>query len=303
MMMSICLAKLLTADAQARLLTYRNEYMFDGVKYTPLMYKIIMRLVTINSVATTQTLRDNLQSLGTYAATVSGNINKVHNEFNKNYSQLIARGATVDDPIGILFKAYLVVPCHNFKSYICQQHEDYLDGKLTNITHKALMTPAKRKFDWLKTKGLWGAKSLDDEKIVAMTAALNALKGELKLDPKLTAIANEGKKKGDNRDKKKNKKNTYNQQAQKKDEAWKKDPPKDGEKHEKEVGKYTYHWCKHHMAWTVHKPADCLLVKQHKKEQKKKPHKANSGTFAAAAATAVNPKFAALMASIANLDK
>jgi hypothetical protein len=51
---------------------------------------------------------------------------------------------------------------------------------------------------------------------------------------------------------------------QKKDEAWKNEPPKDGEKHEKEVGKYTYHWCEHHMAWTVHKPANCLLGKQHK---------------------------------------
>jgi hypothetical protein len=30
-MMRICLAKLLTADKQARLLTYWNEYLFDGV--------------------------------------------------------------------------------------------------------------------------------------------------------------------------------------------------------------------------------------------------------------------------------
>jgi hypothetical protein len=110
-------------------------------------------------------------------------------------------------------------------------------------------------------------------------------------------------KKGDNKDNKKNKKNTNNQRKQKKNEAWKKEPPKDGEKREKEVGKYTYHWCKHHMAWTVQKPADCLLGKQHKEDHKKKLHKANSGTFAAAAATAVNPQFAALMASIANLDK
>jgi hypothetical protein len=218
-MMSICLAKSLTADAQARLLTYQNEYTFDGVDYTPLMYKIIIRLATINSVATTQTLHDNLQSLGTFAATVSSNINKVHSKFNKNYSQLIARGAIVDDPIGILFDAYLVVPCHHFKSYIRQQHEDYLDGKLTTITHQALMMSTKCKFNWLKTKGLWRAKSPDDKKIVAMTAVLNAIKGQLKLDPKLSAIANEGKKKGDKRDKKKNKKNTYNQQKQKKDEA------------------------------------------------------------------------------------
>jgi hypothetical protein len=149
-----------------------------------------------------------------------------------------------------------VVPCHHFKLYICKRHEDYLDGKLTTITHKALVTLEKCKFDWLKTKGLWGAKSPEDKKIVAMTAALNALKGQLKLDPKLSAIANEGKKRGNEKDKKKNKKNTYNQWEQKKDEAWKKEPPKDGEKPEKEVGKYTYHWCEHHMAWTMHKPTN-----------------------------------------------
>ncbi len=103
------------------------------------MYKIIMRLATIDSVATTQTLCDNLQKLGVYAAMVSGDINKVHNKFDKNYSQLTARGATVEDPISILFEAYLVVPCHNLKTYICRKHEDYLDGKLTTITHKALI--------------------------------------------------------------------------------------------------------------------------------------------------------------------
>jgi hypothetical protein len=118
-MMSICLAKTQMANAQARLLTYWNKYTFDGVEYAPHMYKIIMRLATINSFSTTQTLWDNLLSLGTHAAMVSGNIVKVHSEFDKNYSQPIARGVTINDPIGILFEAYLVVPCHHFKLYIC----------------------------------------------------------------------------------------------------------------------------------------------------------------------------------------
>ncbi len=113
---------------------------------------------------------------------------------------MIAKGATIDNPISILFEAYLVVPCHHFKPYICRQHKDNLNGKLTAITHKALMMSVKCKFDWLKIKGLGGAKSPDDKKIVAMTAALNALKGQLKMDPKLSAIANEGKKKGNNKD-------------------------------------------------------------------------------------------------------
>jgi hypothetical protein len=193
-MMSMCLNKSLTASAKASLLTYRAEYTFDGVEYAPLMYKIIMRLATIDSVATTQTLRDNLQNLGVFAVTVKGDIDKVNAEFDTNYSQLLARGATLDDPIGILFEAYLLVPCYNFTKYMSTKHDEYLDGNLTSLTHEAMMSMAKRKFDFLKTKGKWGAKSPDDEKIVAMAAQINSLKGQLKLDPKLSAIAGEGKK-------------------------------------------------------------------------------------------------------------
>jgi hypothetical protein len=116
-MMSMCLNKSLTASARATLLTYRNEYTFDDVEYAPLMYKIIMRLATIDSVGTTQTLRDNLQNLGVFALTVKGNIDKINAEFDTNYSQLLARGATLDNPIGILFKAYLLVPCYNFTKW------------------------------------------------------------------------------------------------------------------------------------------------------------------------------------------
>jgi hypothetical protein len=44
-----------------------------------------------------------------------------------------------------------------------------------------------------------------------MTATLNALKGQLKLNPKLSSIVNEENKKGNNKGKKKkNKKNTFN---------------------------------------------------------------------------------------------
>ena len=126
-MMSMCLNRLLTASAKASLLTYRNEYTFDGVEYAPLMYKIIMRLATIDSVATTQTLRDNLQNLTVFAAMVSGDIDKINTEFDSNYSQILARGATVDNPLNILFNAYLVVPCYHFKSYMKQKHNSFLD--------------------------------------------------------------------------------------------------------------------------------------------------------------------------------
>ncbi len=87
-MMYACLSKTLTAKAKAKLLAHRSDFTFDGVEYAPLMYKVIMRLATMDSVATTQSLRDNLQNLGTYAATVKGGVDKIHAEFDKNHSQI-----------------------------------------------------------------------------------------------------------------------------------------------------------------------------------------------------------------------
>jgi hypothetical protein len=131
---------------------------------------------------------------------VNGNIDKTNSELDQNYSQIIVRWATVNDPIGIIFEAYSVVPCYNFTTYMKRQHDYYLNGKLT-ITHEALMALAKTKMDYLKLKSKWGAKSPNDEKIVAMAAEITALKGQLKLNPMLSAIAEEGKKKGNKGDK------------------------------------------------------------------------------------------------------
>jgi hypothetical protein len=52
-MMVNCLARLLLLTAKVCLLTYRKEYTFDGVEYAPVMYNVIMRLATIDSITTT----------------------------------------------------------------------------------------------------------------------------------------------------------------------------------------------------------------------------------------------------------
>ena len=121
-MMSMCLANSLSLTAKVCLLTYRNEYIFDGVEYTPLIYKAIMHLATINSIATTQTLQDNLQNLSVFAAMVSGNIDKINTDFDTNYSQSLAQGVTFNDPLNILFNAYLVIPCYHFKMATSMGH-------------------------------------------------------------------------------------------------------------------------------------------------------------------------------------
>ncbi len=234
--------------------------------------------------------------MGTFASTVSGNIDKINSEFDKNYSQIIAPGATVNDLIGILFLAYQVFPCYHFKSYINRMHEDYLDGKLVTLTHESLMGMAKSKFNYLCTKGTWGAKSPDDDKIIAMTAAFDTLKGKLKLTPQLAAAGGKNNGKPKKGQKMRNNKNTSDRLKQKKDEAWKKVPPKEGEKKEKVHNKHTYNWCVHHMAWTMHSPSKCRLGTEQKRGNKNKSY---SATIAAAAT--VNPQYAALLATLASI--
>lgn len=305
-MMTLCLTNTLTKEATARLSPYRAEYTFDGKIYAPLLFKIIMRLATIDSVATTEALRANLRELPAFSATVGGDIDKINQYFDENYSQLIARGAKIDDPIGILFDAYRTVSCSHFKSYITRKHEMYLDGELPTLTHEHLMAMATDKFTYLKTKNLWGSKS-DQDQIVAMAAELDKLKGQLTLSKSLTQAASTSglgntprgdgatdkaaKKKGG---KKKNKKDTSNKRQQKQDEAWKKTPPKAGEAKQKCVKERTYHWCEHHMSWTIHSPSDCYLGRARTKQQAQAALETTSMASNTNAAS-----FAALLANMA----
>jgi hypothetical protein len=154
----------------------------------PLLHKKIMALATIDSVATTKTLCSNLRELPTYCSTIKGDIELLHSYFNTNYTQIIACRAMVDNPVNILFSACMVLPCHNFRSYIKHKQDVYTDGTLT-LTHGELIMLATNKFNLLKQEGTWGAKSPDKDKIVAMQAELTALKGQFQLAPNLKKVA------------------------------------------------------------------------------------------------------------------
>ncbi len=129
--------------------------------------------------------------------------------------------------------------------------------------HKNPMAQATTKFTYLTTGKIWGSKSPDKERLIAMIANL---KGKLKLAP---ALADKRKKDGGNKKDKdvkagnvklKNKKNTSNNKAQKLYEAWKCVAPKEGKPTKKDVGgSKTYQWCVHHMAWGSTLPRSAVL--------------------------------------------
>ena len=228
-MMAQCLKNLLTASMAAHIEPYAAQYTFNGMEYAPLKFKIMMRLATIDSVATTEALHANLTNLPHFVTTVNGDIDQINSYFDLNYTQIIGHGSTVNDPISKLFDGYLAIPDYNFKKYIAKKQDDYHDGMLgVNFTYKSLMALATAKFTYLKTCGMWGAKSPEDEAIIAMVAKIKDLKGKLKLT---LAVASKQKKDGDKstgggKKKTKNKKNTSNKQHQKTDEAWKKILPR-----------------------------------------------------------------------------
>jgi hypothetical protein len=310
-MLAQCLLNSLTPAAKTRLEVYESQYTFDGVLYGPLIYKKIMQLATIDSVATTETLRANLANMPIYAASVNGDVDLINAYFDLNYTQILARGSTVDDPIAKLFDAYLAVPDFKFRAYMEKKKDAYHDGELgAGYTHEQLMAQATAKFTYLTTRGTWGSKSPDEEKLIAMIADL---KGRLKLSP---LLENKRKPEGGKKDggkgggggaKTKNKKNTDLKTRQKKDEAWKKQPPKEGEPQTKEVAGKKFQWCIHHMAWGVHSAAECRLGASRKaegkenKENKENKPKDKALSYAAAAATvAGGPGFAAFLAELSD---
>ena len=197
-MMAQCIMKTLSASARTRLLPFRNEIEHNNVVYAPLLHKKVMALATIDSVATTKTLRSNLREIATYCATIKGDINLLHSYFDNNYSQIITQGATVDDPVDILFTAYSVVPCAHFCLYIKGKRNDYTNGTAI-YTHEQLILLASNKYNLLVQEGIFGAKSLEEEKIIAMQAELTALKGQFALAPSLQRAAGD-KKDGEKKD-------------------------------------------------------------------------------------------------------
>lgn len=245
-MMQACVWDSLTLSAQQRLSQFESEYTFGGVICGPLLLKIIIRMATMDSRATISIIRAQLNDIDAYAAGVNGDVEKVTEYFSSNLERLKASGANLDDEVDVLFKGLKAVPCAEFRSYINRKEEQYTDGAMS-LTARELVIVAQQKYSLMKTKGTFLKSQTVDAEIVAMRAEVNKLRGDLALSRNVeqaaTPTTGEGTKK----------------QRQKQDEAWKKVPPTAGEPATKMIRKKEFHWCIHHMAWTVHNPKDCKL--------------------------------------------
>ena len=133
---------------------------------------------------------------------------------------------------------------------------------------------AQQQFAIMKTKRMFMKFQVIEHDIVTMRAKMVQLKAKLALSKNVEQAGT--KKTGEG----------TNKQRQKRDVAWKKVPPKAVEPLTKKIRNKDFHWCKRHMAWTVHLPTDCRLNGAAQENSAATPTNANpppTGVTAAAA--------------------
>ncbi len=169
----------------------------------------------MDSRATISILQAQLNDIDAYAARVVGDVVKITEFFTDNLDRLNASGAALDNEVDTLFKGLKAVPCKEFQNYIGWKEELYTD-RTPSITAKELAIVAQQQFSLMKTKGTFMKSQVVEHEIVAMRPEMVQLKGKLALSKNVELAGTEKTGEGTKK------------QRQKRDEAWKKVPPKAG---------------------------------------------------------------------------
>ena len=242
-----CLEATLSTVGLSKVTLRESEYTVRGIKSGVLFLKTIIQTSVIDTNATTHSIRNALNSLDTYLATVDYDIEKLNQHVKTQLEALRARGQETHDLLNNLFKAYRSVKDENFAQYIQLKESSYEEGSI-NLEPETLMHLAETRFKILKEKGTWNAPSASEEKIVALQAKLNKLMNQNKKTGKET--------KRDNK-KQKGKQSDKSGRKRYEPEPWMYKPPKDNDPKEKQYNGKTWHWCKNHEKWVTHRPEDC----------------------------------------------
>jgi hypothetical protein len=114
-------------------------------------------------------------------------------------------------------------------NYISRKEEQYNDGTLSFTAHE-LVIVAQQRYALMNTRRTFMKSQTREHEVVAMRAEIGQLKGKLALSKNMEQAGNEKTGGGTNK------------QRQKRDEAWKKVPPKLDEPTTKKIGKNDFHW-------------------------------------------------------------
>jgi hypothetical protein len=263
-----CLRKSITHKVFDQVATEPERYTFDiqgGVdplEDGPSFLKAIIDCTYTNTLSNNAVARDNLSSLPEYMDSLpDSNIKEFNAHVKKQLEALAAGGETTNDLIINLWKGYAKAKDKDFRQWIKLKKAAWFDRTfIVNPNGLDLMELAENHYkDAVKTKD-WLKLDEDQQTILALQTEIQAVK----------ATARHGRHKNDGKTTKKGGKYKDKKKTESSEWAWKKVAPKSGETQVKTHAGETYHWCPHHELWSMHKPEDCLVKQELRKDKKDK---------------------------------
>lgn len=248
----------------------------DGLLY----FKVLTQLAQVDTIATITTLTNQMSKLETVMFEMEHDIIAFNDSASHLINGLEARSVTVDDRTTIvnLFRGYLACVDSTFHAYIKNLQDNY-DDQSRHLTPHSLMHLAQNKYTLIQQKGEWLAKTEDQEKLMVLTARMEALQVQVQRKRKADDRGGKPKAKTESKAKKPKQqggkaRSTENKKGRRKYADWQYQAPKAGEAKTKTVNARTYHWCSKHKLWSRHQESDCTLQSSTKgpsKEAKLRP--------------------------------
>ena len=116
--MAVALAASLTEGARTKVALLSHEYTVNGMVDGLLYFKALIKTATIDTRATTSTIRDKLSSLDRHMQTIDSDISRFVADVKTWEQSLLARGETTNDLLVNLFKGLKSASDLLFVSYI-----------------------------------------------------------------------------------------------------------------------------------------------------------------------------------------
>ena len=182
-----CLMSSLSKEARMKIEGWENEYIIRNNQGTTipsgnLLLKVLIRESHLDTNATTQSIRMKLSNLDDYMNKINSDVTKFNGYVKILVRSLEARGQKSEALLTHLFKGYLSASDKAFVRYINDKKDRYEEGK--SISSDKLMQLADNKYRLLKEREEWDAPSPEEEKIMALEAAVEQLKRKKRTDKK-----------------------------------------------------------------------------------------------------------------------
>ena len=173
-----CLMDSLSKEARMKIEAWEDEYIIEtnaGTKSPSgnLLLKVIIRESHLDTNATTQSIRMKLSNLDDHMMKIASNITQFNGYVKLLVRSLQARGQRVETLLSHLFKGYLAASDKNFVKYMNNKKDRYEEG--IEMDADRLMQLADNKYRLLKGRDEWDAPTAEEEKIMALQAAVESL--------------------------------------------------------------------------------------------------------------------------------